>query len=110
MWFNSKFIDGSKEVLNGISGEAEGFASMFDSVEKGDIFTIKEEVKVPLAQAENTPKARDTIPSVGLWQGFPNDEKISLLDLGQDQVSCCFASWSSCPIERPCCWVGAGLH
>ena len=81
-----KFIGGSEEVLAGIDGEAEGFATMFDGVEKGEIVAIEEEVKVPLAQAEGALKVGDTIPSVGLWQGFPNDEKISLLDLGKDQV------------------------
>ena len=50
---------------------------MFDGVEKGGIVAIKEEVKVPLVQAENALKVGDT-----------------LLDLGKDQVSCCFASRS----------------
>ena len=50
---------------------------MFDGVEKGEIVAIEEEVKVPLTQAENALKVGDTIPSVGLWQGFPNDEKIT---------------------------------
>jgi len=85
VWLDGKFIGGSEEVLAGIDGEAEGFATMFDGVEKGEIVAIEEEVKVPLAQAEGALKVGDTIPSVGLWQGFPNDEKISLLDLGKDQ-------------------------
>ena len=25
------------------------------------------------------------VPDVGLWQGFPNDEKVSLLEIGKDQ-------------------------
>jgi len=85
VWLDGKFIGGSEEVIAGVDGEAEGFATMFDGVEKGEIVVIEEEPKVPCEQAENALKVGDKVPGVGLWQGFPNDEKISLLDIGKDQ-------------------------
>jgi glutaredoxin 3 len=85
VWLDGKFIGGSEEVIAGVDGEAEGFASMFDGVEKGEIIVIEDEPKVPSKQAENALKVGDKVPDVGLWQGFPNDEKISLAGIGKDQ-------------------------
>ena len=67
MWLDGKFIGGSEEVLAGIDGEAEGFATIFDGVEKGEIVAIEEEVKTTRKSPCST---------------------------GKDQVSCCFASRS----------------
>jgi len=79
VWLDGKFIGGSEEVLAGVDGD------MFDGVEKKEIIEIEEEPKVPSAQNPNALKVGDKVPDVGLWQGFPNDEKVSLLEIGKDQ-------------------------
>lgn len=79
VWLDGKFIGGSEEVIAGVDGD------MFDGVEKKEIIIMEEEPKVPCKQAENALKVGDKIPDVGLWQGFPNDEKVSLAGIGKDQ-------------------------
>jgi len=79
VWLDGKFIGGSEEVIAGVDGD------MFDDVEKKEIIEFKDEPKVPCKQAENALKVGDKIPDVGLWQGFPNDDKISLAGIGKDQ-------------------------
>jgi len=79
VWLDGKFIGGSEEVLAGVDGD------LFDGVEKKEIIEIEEEPKVPCAQAENALKVGDKVPDAGLWQGFPNDDKVSLLEIGKDQ-------------------------
>merc|ERR1719296_538654 len=58
-----------------------------DEIDGGAIVQkqIEEEPKVPSAQNANALKVGDKVPDVGLWQGFPNDEKVSLLEIGKDQ-------------------------
>jgi len=79
VWLEGKFIGGSEEVLAGVDGD------MFDGVEKKEIIEMEDEPKVPCKQAENALKVGDKIPDVGLWQGFPDDNKISLAEIGKDQ-------------------------
>merc|ERR1712003_590315 len=79
VWLDGKFIGGSEEVIAGVEGD------MFDGVEKKEIIVLEEEPKIPCKQAENAFKVGDKIPDVGLWQGFPNDNKVSLAGIGKDQ-------------------------
>jgi len=79
VWLDGKFIGGSEEVLAGVDGD------LFDGVEKKEVIEMEEEPKVPCAQAANALKVGDKVPDVGLWQGFPNDDKVSLLEIGKDQ-------------------------
>merc|ERR1712157_560567 len=79
VWLDGKFIGGSEEVIAGVEGD------MFDGVEKKEIIVLEEEPKIPCKQAENALKVGDKIPDVGLWQGFPNDNKVSLAGIGKDQ-------------------------
>lgn len=79
VWLDGKFIGGSEEVLAGVDGD------MFDGVEKKEIIEMEEEPKVPCAQNANALKVGDKVPDAGLWQGFPNDDKVSLLEIGKDQ-------------------------
>jgi len=79
VWLDGKFIGGSEEVIAGVAGD------MFDAVEKKEIIELEEEPKIPCKQAENALKVGDKIPDIGLWQGFPDDNKVSLAGIGKDQ-------------------------
>jgi len=79
VWLNGKFIGGSEEVIAGVDG------NMFDGVEKKEIIILEDEPKVPCKQAENALKVGDKIPDIGLWQGFPDDNRVSLAEIGKNQ-------------------------